>query len=122
MTRKGSGSLARLCGWSTAVLMLLMIPVVCLAGKPTYPKTVQADADGNWSATITVTNTTNPNFHNSPPVNSTLSSVETIHQADGSFRIELRGQLIDPTKNGSITFTVDPVGVIVSGTISVLHP
>src|SRR4051812_33038885 len=121
MTRKGSGSTARLCGWSTAVLML-MIPVLCLAGKPTYPKTVQADADGNWSATIIVTGTDNPNFHNNPPVNSTLSSVETIHQPDGSFRIELRGQLIDPTKNGSITFTVDPVGVLFRGTISVLHP
>jgi hypothetical protein len=48
--------------------------------------------------------------------------VETIHQTDGSFRIELRGQLIDPTKNGSITFTVDPIGVIVRATINILHP
>ena len=121
MTRKRSGSIARLGGWGMAVLML-MIPVLCLAGKPTYPKSVQADADGNWSATIIVTNTTNPDFKNSPPVNSTLSSVETIHQTDGSFRIELRGQLIDPTKNGSITFTVDPIGVIVRGAINILRP
>ncbi len=122
MTRKGSGSLARLCGWGTAALIMLMIPVLCLAGKPTYPKTVQADAGGNWSATIIVTGTNNPDFKNKPPVNSTLSSVETIHQPDGSFRIELRGRLIDLTQNGSITFTVDPVGVIVLGKIDILHP
>ena len=90
MTRKRSGRVARLSGWGAAVVMLL-IPVLCLAGKPTYPKSVQAAADGSWSATIIVTNTTNPAFKNSPPVNSTLSSVETIHQPDGSFRIEPSG-------------------------------
>ena len=106
--------------WIAAVILILGMPALCLAGKPEFPSSVQADAAGNWSATIIVTGTDNPNFSNDPPVNSTLSSVRTIRQPDGSFRIELEGRLINPRKNGSLTFRVDPAGEIVEGTIEIL--
>ncbi len=122
-TWNGSGNVGfeRLFGWAVAVLVLgLMVPGLCQAGVPDYPSSVQADPAGNWSVTILVTGTTDPKFHNDPPVNSLLSSRDTIKLPDGSFKIVLKGRLINPRKSGSLTFTVDPEGLIVKGTITIL--
>lgn len=95
------------------------LPMRADGGDPTYPSSVQADGQGNWTATIHVTGTTNPMFSNDPPVNTTLTSVVQVHNQDGSFDITLGGTLINRSKNGSITFQVDPEGILVSGMITI---
>jgi hypothetical protein len=98
------------------VLAMAAVAFPALAGKPTYPPSVGADASGSWSVTIHVTGTADPKFKIVESTNTTWLPSQ-LKNPDGSFDIIVEGSLINMQQGGSITFTVDPQGTSAQGTI-----
>jgi hypothetical protein len=97
--------------------MLLAAALVQAAGSVSAPTSVTADANGAWDAFIIVTNPTNPNFSLTGTNNTSASY--TITMGTGQWTYMVSGNLIDRTRNGSITFQVDPPEQIVIQTITI---
>jgi hypothetical protein len=66
---------------------------------------------------VIVTNPTNPNF--SLTATSNTSASYTITMGNGQWTYHVTGRLADPTRDGSITFQVDPPEQIVTQSITI---
>ena len=104
-----------------ALLVILGAVALQLSGKNVdYPEVVYADADGVWSATIKVTGVEgNPDFQIVTQSNTVIPSVQVVSLGGGSWEIRLGGQLVNPGRDGSFTFRVDPEDTVVEATVTI---
>jgi hypothetical protein len=103
-------------------VLTIGLPSLCFGKTLTYPSVVHADANGEWSAEITVEGTPDPNFHIVTYWNIDLCGYTPTPLGGGKWKIQVVGHLEEGKPWGYIIFRVDPEGDYVEGTINVRSP